>query len=204
MNKRRADSTSTPRNVANVSGSVMRMVVPEPRRLSIATRPPSLSAFSRTIASPKPRPGYLRDHRTGGYFGLEDQRQRRGFAELIGSVRCDDSAFDGRRLDLLDVDARTIVADGNLDLGAVHRRYRERDLGARWLAGAPALLGRLDAVVDAIAQQVNERVLQLLQDALVDRDFLATDREFRLLALIAALIANQLGEQSRTAWRAAA
>ena len=56
MNKRRADSTSTPRNVANVSGSVMRMVVPEPRRLSIATRPPSFSAFSRTIASPKPRP----------------------------------------------------------------------------------------------------------------------------------------------------
>ena len=34
----------------------MRMTVPAPRRLSIATRPPSFSVFSRTIASPRPRP----------------------------------------------------------------------------------------------------------------------------------------------------
>ena len=43
---------------------------------------------------------------------------------------------------------------------------------------------------------MNERVLQLLQDTFVDRDFLAPYRELRLLALIAALIANQLREQS--------
>ena len=48
--------TSTPLNVASVTGSTMRKVVPAPRTDSRATVPPSRSTFSRTMAMPRPRP----------------------------------------------------------------------------------------------------------------------------------------------------
>ena len=49
-----ATVTRTPLNVVSVRGRVIRKVVPEWRRVSINTCPPSFSTFSRTIASPSP------------------------------------------------------------------------------------------------------------------------------------------------------
>src|SRR5262249_51006251 len=97
-------------------------------------------------------------------------------------------ALEGSRFDPLDINARAVVADADLDLVAIDPRDREIDRRAGWLAGAAALFGYLDAVIDAVTQQMNEGVLQFLQDALVDRNFLATDHEIGFLALIAAQV----------------
>ena len=173
----------------------MRMVVPAPRRLSIATRPPSFSVFSRTIASPRPRPD------TWVMMGLVETSASNTSASAADSPSEPEASgarsprLIGGRLDLFEVDAGPIVADRDFDFVAVDRRHGDSDRGLRRFAGAPPLLGRLDAMIDAIAQQVNERILQLLEDALVDRDFLAADREDRLFALVAAQVPNDLEQQ---------
>ena len=59
-------------------------------------------------------------------------------------------------------------------------------------------VGRLfHAVVDAVAEDVNERVLHLLQDPLVDFNLRAPDHKLGLFFLIAAEIPDQARERLR-------
>src|SRR5207248_3004547 len=62
------------------------------------------------------------------------------------------------------------------------------------LAQRLALLGRLDAVIDRVAQQVHQRVRQLLDDQLVELDISARDLEVDLLAALAQEPAHQARE----------
>ena len=104
---------------------------------------------------------------------------------------------DCRRLDFLNIDPCPVVRHRELHLAAIHGRHGDRDRGARRLAGGGAPVGRLDAVIDGIPQQMDEWILEILEDALVDRDVLAPDHQLRLLALIAAEIPHQLGKRGR-------
>jgi len=49
----------------------------------------------------------------------------------------------------------------------------DRDRRGRWLAARRALLGRLDAVGDGVAQQLRDRIDELLGDRLVELGILA-------------------------------
>ena len=55
-NRRSPRRTRMPLNVATVSGSTIRKLVPEQVVDSTLTDPPSFSTFSRTMARPSPRP----------------------------------------------------------------------------------------------------------------------------------------------------
>jgi hypothetical protein len=57
-----------------------------------------------------------------------------------------------------------------------------------------ALVGRLDAVVDGIADQVVQRHLHLLEDAPVDLDAFAARRELDLFAAVVREVAHELGQ----------
>src|ERR1035438_8600979 len=52
----------------------------------------------------------------------------------------------------------------------------------------------LDAVVDAIAKQVDKRVLEFVEDTAVDLDVLALHQEVDLLPLLARQVVNDLGQ----------
>ena len=52
-------------------------------------------------------------------------------------------------------------------------------------------------MIDTVAQEMDERVFHLLQNALVDLDFLAAQHEIGVLTLIAAQIAHQFRERCR-------
>ena len=137
----------------------------------------------------------MRDDWTGGHIGPEDQRQCLGFAQPAGFLRRDEAVFHGRLFHLFGVDARAVVGHEEFDLVAVHRRHGEGYCGAGRFAQPIALFGRLNAVINAIAKEVNERVLHLLEYALVNLHLLAMDHQVSLLALIAAEVAHQFREE---------
>ena len=58
----------------------------------------------------------------------------------------------------------------------------QADHASLGLAGRRALIGRFDAVIDRVAQQVEQRVGHLLEERLVERDVFAFDGEVDLLA----------------------
>src|SRR2546425_9953634 len=70
----------------------------------------------------------------------------------------------------------------------------QHDLALRGLAAAPPLGRRLDAVVHRVAQQVEQRVAQLVQDGAVELDLFALHAERHLLAQFPREIAHQAGE----------
>src|SRR6266702_985889 len=98
-----------------------------------------LLGFLAYDREPQSAAGYLRNHRTGGDVSLEYQRQRGGFCELLCCVGGDESAFDGRLLDLYGVNSSAIVTDRDLNLIALSPRYLDSNCGARWLVGEAAL-----------------------------------------------------------------
>src|SRR5436309_794186 len=83
-----------------------------------------------------------------------------------------------------------VVRDGDRDAGALALR-RQHDFAFGRLAAPPPLGRRLDAVVHGVAQQVHERIAQLVQDRPVELDLLALDPERHLLAELARHVAHQ-------------
>ncbi len=143
----------------------------------------------------QPAAGEPCDDGAGGNLGLENQRERLRLAHPERVVRREQAVLDRRLLDPDGVDPGAVVGHEHLHPAVVQPGDGERDDGARGLAQPEARLGRFDAVIDAVAQQVDERVLHLLQDALVDLDVLAADGQLRVLALVAAKVAHQFGKR---------
>ena len=81
------------------------------------------------------------------------------------------------------VQPAAVVRHADLDLAAVlHRGHRHRRL--RRLAGAGALLGRPDAVIDGVPHHVHQWIDQQLDRALVDLHVTALQHEPDILALL--------------------
>lgn len=103
-----------------------------------------------------------------GETGGEDEHQ----GVLVGQDRVggDDALFERLGLDPLRVDSRAVVNDADQDLAA--RMFgREIDPPFRTLAALDALLRRFDAVVDAVAEQMDQGIVQAFNDRLVQLGF---------------------------------
>ena len=98
--------------------------------------------------------------------------------------------------DATGVDAAAVVRD--LDLDEPTRLPRsDHDRSRRALARLNALFGALDAVTHRIAEQVHERVLDELENALVDLRLRADELEGGLLALLRATSRTRRWKPSR-------
>ncbi len=77
------------------------------------------------------------------------------------------------------VDARAIIADRDHHLAALIGRLDE-NTPLRLFAVGLALLWRLDAVVDSVAHQMQQRAFDLLEDLAINLGFDALDEELDL------------------------
>ena len=90
----------------------------------------------------------------------------------------------------LQVEAPTVVRDHHFDLRAAERgRQRDPPLGE--LAGGLALVGRLDAMIHGVADQMVQRVSQTLEDRAVQLDLAPLDQKFDLFAARPGQVAHQ-------------
>ena len=89
----------------------------------------------------------------------------------------------------LGIDAPPIVANLDANL-AIFMCGREGDLPGRGLAFRDPFRGSLDAVVDTVADQMSERIRQLLEDRLVELDLPADDRHLDLFAELPSEVTN--------------
>lgn len=124
----------------------------------------------------------------GGEARLEDQlvnlrgRQRRplGHQPLL----------DGLGEDAIRVQPRAIVGDLDDDVaGFVERAQADRCLGR--LAGGDARIGRLHAVIHAVAQHVHQRIVDVLDHAAIELRVLALQRQVDGLARFLAQVPDQ-------------
>jgi hypothetical protein len=91
------------------------------------------------------------------------------------------------------VDAATVVSDRDRDAGALAHR-RKDDLAFRLLFLFLALGGRLDPMVHGVAQQVHQRIAQLVKNRAVELDLFALHAELDLFIELAREIAHQPGK----------
>ncbi len=135
--------------------------------------------------------GDVRDALRRGEARDEDQSEHLAVGharELFGGreVAVERALLDGGR-----VDADAVVDDLDVDHPAfVERAQRERAL----LGLSAAQLGALDAVVDGVAHEVGERVLDRLDDALVELGVPALEHEPHALARHALHVAHDARE----------
>src|SRR5262249_19085411 len=101
------------------------------------------------------------------------------FGEAIGGFGRNEAAFDGGLLDALVVDAAAVVFDFDVNVIAAMIGAK-RDSADFRLADGDAIDGMLDAVCDGIANQVNERIGNLLDDAVVEFGFATGEIELDL------------------------
>ena len=167
--------------------------VPLPGVLVSSTRPPSRSMFVRTTSIPTPRP------ETPVTRAAVEKPGMKMIFRACASVRA--AAASGVRIPLLIADWRSIsglhplavVLDGDDDLAVrVAGTHPQHARGG--LAGFPAALRGLQAVVDRVPHEVAERVADLLEDAAVELGLLALDDELDLLAQLIREVANDARE----------
>src|SRR3954471_19730034 len=140
-----------------------------------------------------PAAGYVGDRCGRGETGQEDHLQDVLRAHPVERVGADQAALDGLGADLGRVDARAVVGDLDHDLAAlVLRAQGEHALGR--LAGPGARLGRLYAVVDGVAHQVGQGVLDRLQERLVELGLAALNLQANGLAALQAEVADDARE----------
>src|SRR5207302_7033085 len=112
------------------------------------------------------------DRSAGGETVAEDELVELGGQHRLGLGRGNDVALDGDLLDAGVVETASVV--GDLDEEHVALLLHADDEGAfAVLAAGLADLGRLDAVIDGVADEVDERPSQRLQDAPVERQLAA-------------------------------
>ena len=175
--------------IASVSGNLTFTVVPAPIAVSTVTLPPTRSMFVLTTSMPTPRP------LTSVTFSAREKPGRKirfsglALVHRAGLLGREQSAGDGLLLEPGRVDAAAVVADGDIDFARlVEGPQHDRGLGR--LAGRPALLRRLDAVIDGVPHQVSERVANGLDDRLVEFHLRPFDLQVALLAQLGAQIAD--------------
>ena len=103
--------------------------------------------------------------------------------------------LDGRRLHLLDINARSIVRNNDFNLVRTLGNDGDADGCPQRFPAFFPLLRSLNAVIDAISYQVNERIFHFLQDSPIGFDLASNNGQFHVLTAIPAKIANKLGER---------
>ncbi len=141
--------------VATDRGTWSAKCVPSPTTLSTSTEPRSRSIASRTTSSPTPRPE--RSVTTPRVENPARKMRRSASASFVASADSCESVLRSTACERIrfGIDAGAVVA--NLDEQRVASLRRPQDDGAlERLPRALPLLGRLEAVVDRVAQQVGE------------------------------------------------
>ena len=138
--------------------------------------------------------GDLGDDGRGGEARLEDHVLGLAVGHGLRLGGCDVALAHGALADLLGIDARPVIAD--LDDDAVSLLARaEVNRSVRGLARRQAGLGVLDAVVDRVAHYVDERVVDLLEDLLVEFGLAAVDHQLDVLAELLRQVADGARER---------
>src|SRR4051812_11656728 len=129
----------------------------------------------------------------GREAGQEQQLGRPLAVERIGRLGGDEPALDRALADLDGVDAAPVVANVDDDVAA---RMARRDLerAGLGLARGDAVLRRLEAVVQRVADEVDERVAQRLDDGAVELGVLADELELDVLGELARQVADEARE----------
>ena len=110
--------------------------------------------------------------RGGREAGQKDHLQQLALGQQSGALGGDQPALDGLGANLVDGDAGAVVGDLDDDVAALlDGAQRKRAFGI--LARGLAHLRRLDAVIQRVAHRVGQRVLDGLQQALVELGLLA-------------------------------
>ena len=175
--------------IASVSGMRMIIAVPTPGWESIVSEPSRSSMLVLTTSMPTPRPDT-----SVTCWAVEKPGSRIKANSSRGDILSSSDSVLSRMASALartacGIDAPPIIANFDANL-AVFVRCRERDLSGRRLAIGGALFGRLDAVVDTVADQMGERIRQLFEDRLVELDLPADDRHLDLFAELPSEVAN--------------
>ena len=99
----------------------------------------------------------------GAEAGREDQLHCLRIGQPVRLLRRNDAPFDSFALDRLNIDAFTVILERNDD-EAVRVSGREPQTARTGLATCHPLRRRLDAMVDGITNQVQQRIADLLDD----------------------------------------
>ena len=131
------------------------------------------------------------DHRAGGDPRGEDQPHGLIIAHHIHVLRPDQARFQSRLLYFLDVDPCPIVGHFDDDVAALLEGCYSDRPSARFTRSL-AIVRSFDAVINRVAQQVNEGVLDLLQHLSVQLRL----RPFYLQAYVFALLPGQVAHHA--------
>ena len=132
--------------------------------------------------------GDLSHPRGRGEAGREEQLV--GALLIDGILLADPSVLDGHAADVLGIDAPPVVGDVEHD-GVALLIGIERHAADGVLAHGPPLIRRLDAVIEGVADDVHERIGQLLDHHLVELRVLAAQHELDLLGQLAGQLAHR-------------
>ena len=154
-----------PSSTASVSGRLMRKRRSRP--CSGGDRDAAAQRLDRAFDDihADPSAGNVGDARRGGEAGKKEQIVDFAVAEL--RVGRNQLLLDGDRANARSVDSRAVVRDLDDDSPGAMRR-RQLDLALGGFARRRANLGRLNAVIDRVADHMGERIGQTLDDGSID------------------------------------
>ena len=149
--------------------------------------------------------GNLGDLRGGGEPGQKEELEQllplHGRGHFTRSQRATHDALTHR----LDVDAAAVVADANVQHSSVMSRFNAQHCLRGFALRAP-FIGRLDSVVERVAQQMVERRIEARENVAVNRHAFANDLQTRLFAQRTRKVAHRtrqrrggVGERSHAA-----
>ncbi len=151
----------------------MRSVVPA-AELSMQMSPSSASTPSRSALCAGPRPDRVGD-RAGGGNAVGKERALQLLGRVTGQPGATRALLDGRP-----VDAAPVV--GDLDDDALARDPGAQRQGAvRRIAGGHPVGGRLDAVIDGVANGVHAAAPKMRPPPCVEADAMVLDHHRELL-----------------------
>ncbi|MCY1415636.1 hypothetical protein D9M71_311270 [compost metagenome] len=131
-------------------------------------------------------PGHVADLLGGGEAGSEDQLPDLVVRHVVGHSQALTACLGQQ---FVAVETGTVVADLDQDVAALMLGGQGQPAGAR-LAGSLALLGRFDAVIEAIAYQVGQRIDDPLDQTLVQLSGLALGDQLDILAQLGGQVAH--------------
>jgi hypothetical protein len=157
--------------IASVSGIFMRTVVPVPGFVDIGLDDVHADAAA----------GDVGDFFGGGKSGKKNQVHAFALAHARSLLRRDQSLFDCFAANSVAVETAAVVGNLDDDLPAfVIRAQQKAPFGG--LADRDATLGLFDAVIDGIAYNVRQRILNRFDDRLVELGFFSFHLDAYLLA----------------------
>ena len=176
--------------IASVSGSRIWAVVPAPSSEVSSTSPPSSRTVARTASMPTPRPEMSLVTSAVEKPGWNSSSAARPGVDGVDRVGGDQPALGGLAGDLGGVDPGAVVAHRD-DHVAAGVAGGDLERAGRGLAGGDALVRRLEAVVERVADEVHERVAERVDDRAVELGLLADELELDLLAELGREVADE-------------